>query len=705
MNASKPNSKNAQLFRFPEVGDRVDENPVYFCWKTEDIPEIYTLKVKDSKGDIVFETKTDKCFAIADKNLVGGNYSWNLFIEGDEMGWVDFTVAEKTVEFICPTAHDIFEKIPADVHPRHLFFKEDIAKIKANKAGELEVLKRNIKLAIEEGIPESPRFHMPAHIDDEIDYRAFFGSYRNYCDRNLVACALGHAILGDKDAGEHAKTMLLEICNWNPSGPCSINGPWRDEIGLSNSRCLSSVYDLLWDILSVQERVYVEQTIYQYGMQCKNNLLMYNFVQNPGKSHSGRVPAYLGEMAMILKGSSVSTDEELEEWLQLSIDIYGSFFPYYGGQDGGWAESVFYGSTYTKWYLPFFMAVERLSGYRFLDRPFYQRVIHFFMHFAPVGWENHPFGDGYWCTSEDLEWNGFFAQNPYRLYAQRFGPDLARDWEKQVALPEIFKLHLLDIFIDAGSPPKVHLTGEATNTYHFKTAGVMSHHTNIHKPDNDIALLARASKYGSVSHQHADQGNIAIICDGTTLITPSGYFGYEFGTAHHREWTNQTKAHNCILVDGVGQESHSYTSTGKILHCTENEDGTYNAKMDLINAYPMLKEYTREISMDNDGKITVVDEIVADKAVEISWLLHSLSSPDEKDGLLTINRKGKSVKIMPVTGLVGAPTISDQFDPAVYSDVADNIKPWMTFDDQYHMTWKSPKSDKHTIKVEFYVTR
>lgn len=174
--------------------------------------------------------------------------------------------------------------------------------------------------------------------------------------------------------------------------------------------------------MSEQQRYLVEKTIEAYASQCEERLTKLDFPQKPGNSHSGRIPAYLGEAAMILKGSKYINQDMLVRWLELALDIYGSIFPFYGTPDGGWAEGVFYATSYTRWYIPFFMAVERFAGVRYLDRPFYQRVIHYFMHFAPPERENHPFCDGYWCSSDDEEWPGFFAQNPYRFYAERFGP-------------------------------------------------------------------------------------------------------------------------------------------------------------------------------------------------------------------------------------------------------------------------------------------
>lgn len=691
-----------QIFRFPEVNQFVEETPPYFCWRKEADTKEYHIVVRKKDGTSVWDVKTTNTFTIPDYELPSGEYEWNLYTEQEEMGWVSFTIAQKAVPFLRPTAEDIFTKVPT-MHPRHLFFQEDIEDIKKNKGAELEVLKRNIKLAIENGFPEPPVYHMPENKDSLLDYRAYFGKYRDYCDRDLIACALGHAILQDEEATEHGKKLLLTICNWNPEGPCSINGPWGDEVGLSNCRCLPAAYDLLWDVLDEKERLFVERTIFIYGKQCKENLLGFDFFSRPGRSHSGRVPAYLGEAAMILKGSSVVDEAELMEWLQLSVNIYGSFFPYYGGADGGWAEGTFYASTYTKWYLPFFMAVERLSGYRFLDRPFYQRVSQYFLHFSQPGMENHPFCDGYWCNSEDKEWPGFFAQNPFRFYADRFGPELAKEYAKKLELPEVFRLHLLDIFIPAGNPPEVHVTGEATNGYHFKEAGYISHHSNMEDLKHDTILLARASKFGSGSHQHADQGSFAIISGGTTLIGPSGYFGYKYGSEHHKNWTKQSKAHNCILVDGVGQKTFSHETIGKVLSCETLDDGTFVAELDLTMSYAMLEKWTRKF-IKKDGTIRIIDDINSENEVEISWLLHSLSQPQVEDGQVVICRNDKKLEIKTMQGLEGTPEITDQFETNLFAGMeAKGDNAWFTLPNQYHMKWKTSRSKMHHIEVEFQI--
>jgi hypothetical protein len=351
--------------------------------------------------------------------------------------------------------------------------------------------------------------------------------------------------------------------------------------------------------------------------------------------------------------------------------------------------------------LPFFLAVERFSGYCFLDRPFYQKVVHYFLHFAPPGWEIHPFCDGYWCRTDDPEWPGFFSQNPFNIYAQRSGLELAKKWAQDRSSPEIFKLHLLDVFIPDSVKPKQSLTGDASQVQSFPDTGFISLHTCLEDQTKDTALLARASRYGSGSHQHPDQGSFALIHKGTALISPSGYFGRGWGSRHHMEWTNSTRAHNCILVDGIGQEAWSHLDTGRVICCGKKEDLLYG-ELDLTEAYPMLKSWNRQFTLSEKGVLVIKDHIEADKPVTISWLLHALSRPDKSSsGMVTLIRNGIHLAILPVCGLTDAVAITDEFAVDVNEGVP--LEYQVSMPKQYHMKWDTLPAASHDIIVSFSI--
>lgn len=690
-------TSGSQIFPAPADGAVIEETPPVFSFLRDGKEKKYRVVVQDRSGKIVFEAETEKNHVVPKEPLKPGKYRWNLLCGEEERGWQEFVISENAAVILRKDAESVFCAVP-DVRPRHLFFKEDIPGILKKRKAETEVLKRNIEAACARELPKPPLFYS---FEDGLPYREYFGEYREYCDRDMVACALGYALLGDEGAGKKAKELLLTICSWNPDGPCAVNAPWNDEIGLSNARCIPAVYDMLYDILTDQQRYIAEKTIIAYAEQCEERLRALDFAENPGDSHAGRLPAYLGEAALVLKGSTYIKEEILIRWLSYALEIYGGIFPFYGTADGGWAEGPFYASSYTKWYLPFFMAVERFADVRFLDRPFYQRLPQFLLHFAEKERENHPFGDGYWCGSEDPEWKGFFAQNPFRLYAERFGPEEARIKAEQYAAPELFELHLLDVFLPEGRMPERGLTGEACAMAVFEGAGLASCQTNVADQAHGTGLLVRASRFGSVSHQHADQGSFALIRNNKVLITPSGYFGRCWGTKHHRNWTRTTKAHNCILVNGRGQETDSFRAAGRFTDWKHEENKRFFLRLDLREAYPMLEFYERSFEL-TEKELVIRDEIRSKEACEISWLLHMLDRPTlQEDGTLVLEHGGERAVVFPDKAFCGMPDITGRFGTDVNEGVEEAFR--VSMEDQYHVTFITQKKKQHYIEVKICI--
>ncbi|MBQ7336575.1 MAG: heparinase II/III family protein [Clostridia bacterium] len=684
-----------QVFTFPESGRAVTENPPCLCWIPPEGEHCYTVTVCNGQGKEVYRAQTDLNYHVPSCYFDAGEYTWNVGAEDEWRGEIAFSITADAVRIPRVSAKELYARVP-DVHPRHLFFAEDLENLRIKKAAELEVLRRNIEQAYLDGMPEMPMYHRDPKT---LPYREYFGRYRDYCDRNLVACALGYVLLGDEKAGKFAKELLLTVCDRNPAGPCSLLGPWGDEVGLSMARCLPSVYDLLYPLLSERERIYVADTVRAYGEQCYIRLKKRNYCQNPGDSHVGRLPAYLGEAALVLKGSGRQSEAEALTWLDYALEIYGGIFPYYGTPDGGWAEGVFYSTSYTKWFLPFFSAVERYGGTRFLDRPFYRNLTKFFLHFANPDFENHPFGDGYWCAPEDAEWPGFFAQSPCRFYADRFGPASAVERAKKQATPQLFRLHLLDIFLPAGEVNENCLADEAGDTALFPDAGFVAMHTDFAHTERDLAVLARASKFGSDSHRHADQGSFALFYGGTALISPSGYFGRAYGTRHHMWWLKTTRAHNAILVDGEGQESNSMSSRGKILYCTD--DGRVReTKLDLSPAYKNLTRWERTLRLE--GKVvTVIDEIDAEREVTVTYPLHTLSRPVAEENDVRVERNGISLRITPIEGGLKLQEITDRYAVDLNEGEPDEFH--VTCPQQYHITYGTEKKASHRLTVTYTI--
>ena len=692
-----------QVFPGPEDGSVATENPPVLVWLPPVSEEadfsgmkfLYHCTVMNAQGEEVFSCDTRSTVACIDHPLKPGAYNWDVSAPeyGIARGQQRFVIPEDAISWQRPSVETVLQGLP-DERPRHLFTKREIPEILASHKEEVAILKRNIEQAYLDGLPERPMFHTD---EDALPYREYFGRFRDFCDRNLVACCLGYSLLGDEKAGVFARKLFLHICDWNPEGPCALYPAlWGDEVGLSCARCFPAVFDMLYPLLSEKERKYAGAAVAAYALQCEKRINAQNYELNPGNSHTGRLPAYLGEAALSLWGCGICDEAVLKKWLDKALGIYNGIFPYFGGADGSWAEGTFYSTSYTKWYLPFFSAVSRYSGRTFLERPFFRNYARFLLHFALPDHEIHPFGDGYWCTPDSQEWPGFFAQNPFRIYAGLSGLPEAMEMERKLAMPELFYLHLLDIFL-----PQAQIASrkvrDITDADAFLDAGYVSLHSDHTAPQTDLHLMAKASKFGPGSHRQPDNGSFSLFSGGTALLCPSGYFGRECASTHHMKWYNTTKAHNAILVDGVGQNYFDFRHTGKIVSCAPEEDGSRKAVLDLTESYPMLKEWVRTLTVVDRHTAVIEDMITAEREVTITYALHTLSPPRPSGEGFTVIRQRKTMEVIPEPEQFISRTISDQYDVDLNADVPAAYH--VTMPQQYHVYFETASKKAHHLRV------
>lgn len=679
-------------FPFPSPNELVYETPPTVIWVADGSAD-YRLRICRADGVCVFEAQTERFYATPDQALAAGEYRYTVEgANGTICEDVPFTIAENALHFDRPDADDVLANLPNE-RPRYLFCASDIAELVQTHPLELRVLKNNVNAAIAHGLPVHTRHH---HEELAHTFRDYFAEFRLFCDRDLIACALFYALTGDEEAGRHGRELLFAICDMNPLGPNAIDDKWDDEIGISCIRCLPPAFDLLYDLFAPRERRFLAQTIAVYARQCVHKLQ--NYEKYPADSHTGRVPAYLGGAALVLWGEGVEEEKTLRDWLALALRIYCGVFPFFGGNDGSWAEGAFYSTSYTKWYLPFFVAVERFSGKSLFNRPFYHRYSHFLLHFCNPSYELHPFGDGYWCHSDSPEWPGFFAQNPYRVYAERFGPELARERMRACADTDLYYLHLLDLFLptpkNAGSP----LAEEPSDLAVFPDGGFVAMHTDLWSKD-DICVLARASRFSYDGHRHADQGSFALFARGVALIAPSGYYGRGWGSAHHKGWTKQTKAHNALLFDGIGQNAvDPRLAVGEIV---EHSAQHRTCLLDMSAAYPNVKKWQRKLTLLGDT-LTVCDTVGADEAVEVTYPLHTLSAPTACTDGFCLERNGVQLRVTVQEGDLQLFDMRDCFDTPVNEGVPAGFE--MQMPPQYHVYFRTPKKKEHRITVNFKIS-
>lgn len=83
----------------------------------------------------------------------------------------------------------------------------------------------------------------------------------------------------------------------------------------------------------------------------------------------------------------------------------------------------------------------------------------------------------------------------------------------------------------------------------FQDVGWVAMHHRMEEPQEHIMMLAKSSRYGSVSHSHGDQNAFLLHAFGEPLAIESGYY-VAFNSTMHMQWRRQTRSKNVILIDG-----------------------------------------------------------------------------------------------------------------------------------------------------------
>ncbi len=605
-------------------------NPPSFNWP-ENVPSgQYRLELKNqSSGQEWIWEQANSPIQLSFE-LPSGQYKWRLLVSNETISeqasdWIEFQISEEQPNYIAPTANELFAY--CEGHDQWLmYFDEDIAEIKAQCPETYSRLKQTAELSIPQSHISYPSHYQRGHEEAK---REAIANVRLWIDRDLMVHALLYKVWGEQAHGQEAMNRLLQFAEWSPEGPASLLRPctWGDEVGCSLARNLYLAYHWLSPLLEESEKNFIRPMLVRIARQITERLSQDNFKQFPGHSHTSRLPGYLGIAALALYREH--DRDECEQWLSEALMLYRGILPFYGGADGGWVEGPFYASTYSKWFHPFFLSVERLSDFSFYQHPFYQNFHQFAADFITTEQETHPFGDGFWCKREGKEWPGFFSQNPLRVYAARFGDE--SDFQRAQVLENSisdFRLHLLDVV-----PTIKQLTFEIAarnrqpseqkpddvsppNRYYA--------HAGLGKATQQtLSLYYRASAFGNSSHRHADQGNIALYDHDNAILIPTGSYGYRFGSRHHKEWTRQTIAHNLPLIGELGQKLDDPGGIGRVIY-RQSESSYQTMTLDLSRSYPEpLERFYRTLVLVEEYGLIVIDSIKLGEQSTLNWRLHS----------------------------------------------------------------------------------
>lgn len=601
----------------PVPGSVPAANPPAFAWLNEKGADKWQLQVA---ADAQFTSVTDQVenwpylLYTPTEPLGPGRYYWRYRYtakgQGEPSNWSttrSFDVASTATVFPRPSAEELKRRVPM-AHPRMFTTPDTIEALRSTTTTNTTQLKALLSAA--DKYLSAPLMAEPKPWSAGEWNAGEWGEYLRQASATTAqmdTLAFAYLLTGESQYGERAREALLNYAKWDPAGPSSMK--INDEVGMPVLHSMSRTYDWVYPLLSESDKAAVRNSIAARGHEAYQRLRRKPYEQFAFDSHAGRMWHFLGEAGLAFYGEI----PEAETWLNYATTIFYGWYPAWGKQDGGWAEGMWYWSSYNSrvtWWLDLMRLSLGIDGTR---KPFYAHVGDFPLYVCPPGNPVGGFGDfsekpppGN-AVGQPMAAYALYKQNPYwEWYAQQTNPNLQGD-------PFDYLRSLLP------RPAAKAPAGQPTLKI-FPEVGTAAFNTDLTSAAHNMHLAMRCSPYGNVSHSHNDQNAIVLAAYGEPLLVNTGLRDF-YGSPFCKEYYWQTIAHNSVLFDGKGQIRAPQT-TGTFLAHGQESDGFAWIVGDATRAYPGLTDlYRRWVVFVPDSGVLLIDEVQT-TASKISVLFH-----------------------------------------------------------------------------------
>lgn len=563
--------------------------------------------------------------------LENGSWYWrfrSIDKAGTEMPWSDtyhFTVSDDIPKFVTPPYETFVKSMPKG-YPRLYCF-------------------------IEEGLKKAP-----ATIQSHPEYKEIMNraggalktDYENAPQPYKVATKMGemtnHLYTAYRATGEqvYADKMLAFVRTLLKAQPAPKQ--MSDFVCGDLLFIFTHVYDACYNLLTPDEREQIEKNVFlvakhHHALQRKGAVENHIF-DNHYWQRAFREMLQIGLMFG-------DTNDTAKEILEYCYELWTARAPASGfNRDGEWhnGHGYFNANTKTLWYVPALMSY--MTGTDFLQHPFYKNLGKALVYAWPPRSMSAGFGDGNEKGNVPPRQRVALAD-----YIARETGDPYAIWycnETKVAGAD-FEMRLHRIATqEKNYPTQQSLPADAAKAVWFEDLGEMMAHSNLPGYRENLFLSFRSGVFGSGSHTLSDQNSFNLHFRGVPVYRSTGYY-LNFSDPHNLLSYRHTRAHNTILVDGIGQ-SFSTKAYGKVVRMLNGENISYclgdasNAYSG-ISEYPMweknflnskveqsvengfgetpLKKYRRHLFLLHPDIVVIYDELEADKPVRWDWLLHS----------------------------------------------------------------------------------
>ncbi len=692
----------------------VYENPPRFMWvPINDNSQSYNLEIsknEDFNSDTLIFKNIEVNFFTLDKTLDSGKYFWRVLVNDEGYTYSSkrtFEIAEDAVESPLISREKRYDNVNLS-HPRIWLGGDKLSnfreKLKADKSycGFDKFYENSVKKYIEADFVKEPQPY-PNNIRVVKLWR------RNYQDcqealQYIRSLSVAGVILEDNELIEKAKKALLEISDWDLKGTTSRG--YNDECAFRVAYALGFGYDYLYNYMIDEERNKVKTSLIARTDE------VFEHVHTSSKIHFSLYDSHaVRSLSQVLVPCSIAflgEDDRAKKYLDYTIDYLGVVYTPWGGVDGGWAEGPMYWTSGMAFVID---AINVLKNYFAIDlykRPFFNKTGDFPLYCNPVDTYRASFSD----QSNLGKLPGLKTATNIRQFAgvtkNKYYYDYYENIRKREPIPDnsFFNNGWWDFDFDdmvfEHDYQNVSYTEKTTieSVKHFRDIGWVAINENYDDFENHIFFLTKSSGYGCVSHSHGDQNSILLFAYGEPLIARSGYY-VGFNTSMHKDWRRQTKSHNNILVNGIGQYAgfdkvKQLEAKGEVLEVLEKDNYIY-IKEDATRAYfeniDYLENYTREIYFIDKSYFVIVDTVNTKEESNVDWLLHSIYPYQINENSLSFKVAGEKAS------LVGqfihckeilSITQSDEFEGVDLTEIENEEK-------QYHLKMKTGKEKNHKI--------
>lgn len=575
--------------------------------------------------------------------LNAGTWYWRYRLKsrgGEPEEWsapIEFKVLGTEKQFVTP-AYEVFFKNMSTTHPRLHPYVEDKLAAARKKITSIDGYKNMINQADTQEKRDVEAMADP-FADNSNGQAWLISQYLHTA--YLLTTGQNNNELKEKNPKYKAKMLATVRTLLNKPIPSDIS----DNFKISNTAlCFIPVYDLFYDELTPDERTKIENILYKL----LNKFFPWSF--GVEENHIFDNHFWQKNMRVYLQIAYLLADKpqypKVLPILEYLYELWTARAPAMGyNRDGGWGNGTKYfgDNVETLSYVPLLFG--HITGCDFFQHPWYDKAGETMSYTWPPTSKSLGFGDGVeWYntpTRQRVAFADFLARQKGDVYAGWYATQQAKALRNDPDL-RLYRMCNFDKTV-AKQLPK-----DMPKMVWLKDMGEVLMHSDLCNTANDFSMSFRSSTFGSGSHTLADQNSFNLLFKGDYVYHNTGYY-INFTGKHNLLSYRHTRAHNSILVNGIGQP-FSTLGYGNIVRAMGGDHIAY-CLGDASHAYSgisadelwvkafadagiaqtpeygfgktPLKKYRRHMLMLYPNILVIYDELEASAPTRWDWLLHS----------------------------------------------------------------------------------